>query len=147
MLLCVYRIPLVERAGKGPGARTRMGLDHKIDRATRPFFFKENKKNPTHNLGALDGGSTMSPVNFKNAHVPCHYFCNVYIDSKKVSYRMSNLRNTPCDVVYFILLSQGSMSQFDFKKWPCRRVEFKGQDPQQGNRMQHRALKIQQERI
>ena len=25
--------------------------------------------------------------------------------------------------------SIGSMSHVDFKKWPCRRVEFKGQEP------------------
>ena len=30
----------------------------------------------------------------------------------------------------FILTSLGSMSHVDFKKWPCRRVEFKGQDSQ-----------------
>ena len=27
------------------------------------------------------------------------------------------------------LLSIGSMSHVDFKKWPCRRVEFRGQGP------------------
>ena len=29
----------------------------------------------------------------------------------------------------FILMSLGSMSHVGFKKWPCRCVEFKGQDP------------------
>ena len=29
-------------------------------------------------------------------------------------------------------MSLGSMSHVDFKKWPCRRVEFKGQDPLEG---------------
>ena len=41
---------------------------------------------------ALDGegwgGSPMAPVDFKKW--PCHYFCNFHVDSKKVSYRMSN---------------------------------------------------------
>ena len=29
----------------------------------------------------------------------------------------------------FIRLSLDPMSHVDLKKWPCRRVEFKGQDP------------------
>ena len=31
-------------------------------------------------IGALDWGSPMSPVDLKNDHVPCHYFCNVHVD-------------------------------------------------------------------
>ena len=30
----------------------------------------------------------------------------------------------------FFPMSIGFMSHVDFKKWPCRRVEFKGQGPQ-----------------
>ena len=29
----------------------------------------------------------------------------------------------------FFPMSKGSMSHVDFKKWPCRPVEFKGQGP------------------
>ena len=53
----------------------------------------------------------------RNDHVPCHYFCNVHGDFKKVLCRMSNLKD---------VLSLGSMSYVDFNKWPCRHVDFKG---------------------
>ena len=76
--------------------------------------------------GALDGGPQRHLSILRNDHVPCHYFCNVCVDLKNVA--CQNLRNTLCHVVYFILLSLSSMSHVDFKKWPCRCVEFKGQD-------------------
>ena len=31
--------------------------------------------------------------------------------------------------IIFVLMSIGSMSHVDFKKWPCYPVEFKGQGP------------------
>ena len=72
----------------------------------------------------------------RNAHVPCHYFCNVHVDFKKVSFCLSNLRNTLCHVVYFYPpVTRLYMSHVDFKNWPCRRVEVKGQDPKRGTNM------------
>ena len=32
----------------------------------------------------------------------------------------------------FFLVSLGSMLHVDFKKWPCRLVEFRGQEPHNG---------------
>ena len=51
-----------------------------------------------------------------------------YVTSKMLSCRLSNLRNTLCHVPFF-LMSLGSMLHVDFKKCPCRRVEFRGQGP------------------
>ena len=52
--------------------------------------------------GALDGGSPMSPVDFKivpcplsilrKVNVPCHYFLFLSVDFKRVQCRLSNLR-------------------------------------------------------
>ena len=79
-------------------------------------------------IGALDGGGPKCGILIlRNAHVPCHYFCNVHIDLKKC--RTSNLRHTFVIVFIFIHLSLGSVSHVDFEKWPCRVVEFKGQEP------------------
>ena len=42
---------------------------------------------------------------------------------------MSNLINIPCRVVCFhSILSLGPMEHVDFKKWPCRHVEFTDQE-------------------
>ena len=68
----------------------------------------------------------MSPVDFKKGPCPL-VTCNVHADSKKASWNMSNLRNVMSFI--FILMSLGSMLHVDFMKWPCRRLEFKGQDP------------------
>ena len=52
-----------------------------------------------------------------------------HVAPKMLSCRMSNFRNAPCHVTIFIAMSLSPMSHVDFKKWPCRRVEFRGQGP------------------
>ena len=53
-------------------------------------------------LGPLMGGPQCRLSILRNAmDVTCHYFSNVHVDLKKVSCRMSNLRNTLCHGVYF----------------------------------------------
>ena len=49
---------------------------------------------------------------------------------KMISCCMSNLMNGPCDVDNILSrVDIGSMLHVDFKKLPCRPVEFKGQGP------------------
>ena len=83
-----------------------------------------------HTLGALDGGSPMSHVDFKKSQCPV---------SLRLPCPVSPLRypNVACrflemaHVVSFILISVslGSMSHVDFEKRPCRPVDFRGQGP------------------
>ena len=80
--------------------------------------------------GALDGGSQCRMSNLRNGNVSCRYFCNFHVDFEIAKCHLSNLRNGPCHVTNIFPMSMGSMSHVDFKKWPCRPVEFKGQGPQ-----------------
>ena len=48
--------------------------------------------------GPLTGGSQCCMSNLRNGYVNCHYFSNFHVDFKKVSGRLLNLRNGPCDV-------------------------------------------------
>ena len=82
-----------------------------------------------YNMGALDGGPLCRMSNLRNGNVPCPYFCIIHVDFKIVSCLMSNLRDGPCHVSNIFPMSICFMSHVDFKKWPCRRVEFKGQGP------------------
>ena len=79
--------------------------------------------------GAPEGDSPMSHVDFKKSPFPCHYIWNVPADFKMVPCHMSILSNVLCRVVYFFLVSIGSMSHVDFKNWPCRRVRVRGTGP------------------
>ena len=58
--------------------------------------------------------------NLRNSRVPCHYFYYFHVDFKMCPCCMSILRNSICHIVY-------DFPHFDFKKWPCRRVEFRSQ--------------------
>ena len=80
-------------------------------------------------IEALDGGPLCRMSNFRNGNVPCPYFCNIHVDFKIVSCRMSNIRNCPYHVTNIFPHADRIMSHVDFKKWPCRPVEFKGQGP------------------
>ena len=53
----------------------------------------------------------------------------------KVECRMSNLKNAPCHFTNIFPMSIGFMSHVDFKKWPCRPVNFT-----QGSHMEHEKL-------
>ena len=65
--------------------------------------------------------------NLRNLHVPCYYFDYVHVDFRMRPWRMAILRNVMLFIIY--LLSIGPMPHVDFKKWPCRRVKFRGQGP------------------
>ena len=71
-------------------------------------------------------GVPMSPVDFKkckcpmSTHVPCHRTFNVASRILEPTYIVSFI---------YILMSLGLMSHVDFKKYLCRRVEFKHQGP------------------
>ena len=79
-------------------------------------------------MGALEGGSPMSHVEFKKWL--CQLFFYFHVNFQMLSCRMSYLRKGPCHVEnIFFLVSIGPMSHVDLKKWPCRPVEFKGQWP------------------
>ena len=80
-------------------------------------------------IGALDWSPPCRMSNLRNGNVPCPYFCNIHVDFKIVSSRMSNLRNCPCHITNVFPHVDMFMSHVDFKKWPCRPVEFKGQGP------------------
>ena len=83
-------------------------------------------------LGPLTGGSQMSPVDFKKlqkGNVLCRYFCNFHIESNIAQCHLSNLRKPLCHVGTIFLVSISLMSSVNFKKWPCRPVELKGQGP------------------
>ena len=67
--------------------------------------------------------------NLRNANVPCCYLCIIHGDFKIAQYRMSNLRNGHVMSLIIFPVSIGFMSHVDFKKRPCRPVEFKGQGP------------------
>ena len=64
--------------------------------------------------GALDGGSPMSPVDFKKWQCPLSLLLNFHVDFKKVPCPLSILRkvNVPCH--YFFFLS------VNFKRAQCR---------------------------
>ena len=66
----------------------------------------------------------MSHVDFKK----WHYFCTFHVEFQITKCRLSNLRKGPCHVTN-ILMSIGLMSHVNFKKRPCRPVDFKGQGP------------------
>ena len=67
----------------------------------------------------------------RNGNVPCRYFGNVHVNFKIAKCPLSNLRK--CYVMSVIdlciLMSITLMSHVDFKKCPCRPVNFKGQGP------------------
>ena len=75
----------------------------------------------------------MSHVDFKKSQVPRHLFPMSHITSKTLQCHMLILRNAYNYVVSLILmlisLYIGFMSHVDFKKWPCRWVEFRGREP------------------
>ena len=75
-------------------------------------------------MGALDGGSPMSHVDFKKWSFPCHYFRNFHVDFKMVPYPMSILRTT--HVVSLIQFPHVARLHVTcrFKKWT-----FRGQEP------------------
>ena len=76
------------------------------------------------------GGPQCRLSNLRNGNVPCPYVCNIHVDFKIVSCPMSNLRNCPCHVINIFSHVNRLHVDVDFKKWPCRPVEFKGQGPQ-----------------
>ena len=72
--------------------------------------------------GALDGGggggggAQCRVLNLGNGHnmLSCH---------------MLNFRKCPNLCHFFMAMLINPMSHFDFKKWPCRSVKFRGQAP------------------
>ena len=83
----------------------------------------------TDTVGALDGGSPVSPVDLKKmamSHVIVAYFPQCH---------MSNLREGYVYCHYYIIFNPlsyvtiGPMSHVEFKKCPCRPVDFRGQRP------------------
>ena len=63
--------------------------------------------------GPLMGGPQCRLSILRNGNVPCQYVENVPVDFRMVQCRMS--------LIYL-------MSHVGIKKWPCRPVEFKGQE-------------------
>ena len=80
-------------------------------------------------LGPLTGGPQCRMSILRNGHVPCHYFYNFHVEFEMVPCHMSILRNTHVVSSIFVLVSLCSMSHVNFKKWTCRPVEFRGQEP------------------
>ena len=73
----------------------------------------------------MTGGPKCRMLNFRNGYVNCQYFSNFHVDFKMVSCHMSNIYGL-CHVDN-IFSHVDSMSPVDFRKWPCRPVDFKGQ--------------------
>ena len=81
-------------------------------------------------VGALDGGSPMLHIDFKKSqcpmslNLPCPMsplrYPNVASQFKEMAHVVS---------VILFYMSLGSMSHVDFKKRPCRPVDFRGQGP------------------
>ena len=74
----------------------------------------------------------MSPVDFKKMPMSDVSIAYLY------PCRMSNLMNNPvgCRYNYFWKLCCMSIipkSHVEFKKWPCRSVDFRGQEPRSGS--------------
>ena len=88
-----------------------------------------NYRYPFAHLGALDGGPQCHMSILRNGNVPCRYFCNFHVDFKIAKCPLSNLRKGPCHVSNIYSHVDKVHVTCDFKKCPCRPVDFKGQGP------------------
>ena len=71
----------------------------------------------------------MSPVILRNAKIPlstCLIFSCRFLDSPT---SLVKFKNIPCRVGNIFLMSSEFLSPVDFKKRPCRPVDFKGRGP------------------
>ena len=90
---------------------------------------------PSPLLGPLMGGGGDPQCRLsilRNGNVPCHYFIDFPVDFQSVQCRLSILRNRNvlCHyILNFPVDFKSLMSPVEFKKRPCRPVEFKGQGP------------------
>ena len=75
----------------------------------------------------LEGGSPMLHIDFKKGQ--CLLLLFLHVDFKTVQCQFSNLRIGSCRVGNCFLMSIASMFYVEFKKLPCRPVEFKGPWP------------------
>ena len=55
-------------------------------------------------------------------------YCTFYVDLKMITWHVLILRHNPMSFISF-LLSLGSMSHVNFRKWSRRHVEFRVQEP------------------
>ena len=79
--------------------------------------------------GAVDGVPSVA-YRFKKITISLFTIFSFHGNLKKVTCRMSNLKNTLCHVVYYICSCHQALCRMSIlKKWPCRRFEFKGQEP------------------
>ena len=83
-----------------------------------------------YTLGALDGRSICHMSNLRNVNLPYHL--NGHVPCRLYDALMSpvELKKHPmsCPLSFF-LMSLGPMSHVKFKKYPCCRVEYRGQGP------------------
>ena len=81
-------------------------------------------------MGGLDRGYPMSPVDFKKQQGPLSLSSLFPCRFKMAQCHHGRIKEIPYVVsVIFFLMSLGFTSLVDFKKWPCRPVEFKGHGP------------------
>ena len=85
--------------------------------------------NPHLLRGPLTGGLQYHMPILRNGNVLCRHFYNFHVNLKIVKCLLSNLRKGWCHVDSIFLMSIGSMSHVDYKKWQCRPVKSTGQGP------------------
>ena len=77
--------------------------------------------------GLFTGGPQCRMSNLRKDHVPCHYFCNSLVIFK-YSAVVSQIKGM-AHVMSLIFFPSVAGAHFDFRKWLCRDVKFKGQEP------------------